>query len=246
MDEAEGTGAAQGPEAEAGRVTQILDAVWNGVVLADSKWNPEKSCFQLADDYRRSGRTTDQCVENFIDWQTAKAGMAGFALGLPGLAFMPVTAPTDLVSTTYLQLRMAAVIGLLYGWDPRSDQFRTIAYMSLLGSAAAEVAREFGVRAGTKLAAAQIARVPGKVLTRINQAVGTRLVTKAGSTGLLNLTKLVPVVGGIVGGGLNVVFTRQIGKVAAGLLREGPNPAAPDDEPIIDSDAGEAALVPAS
>jgi hypothetical protein len=118
--------------------------------------------------------------------------------------------------------------------------------MSLLGSAAGEVARDFGIRAGTKLAAAQIAKVPGRVLARINQAVGTRLVTKAGSTGLVNLTKLVPVVGGIVGGGLNVLFTRQIGRVAVGWLREGPNPTVTDDGPIIDGNTREAALVPAT
>jgi hypothetical protein len=127
------------------RLTQILDPVWIGLVLGDSKWYPEKSCFQLANDYRHSGRTAEQCVRNFIDWQTAKAGVAGFALGLPGLAFMPLTAPADLVSATYLQLRMVAVIGLLFGWDPRSDQFKTLAYMSLLGSAAGEIARDFGI-----------------------------------------------------------------------------------------------------
>ena len=243
MEDSDGADAAQVPEAQAGWLTQILDAVWNGIVLADSYWNPEKSCFDLAEEYRRSGRTPEQCAENFIDWQTAKAGVTGFALGLPGLAFMPVTAPADLTSTTYLQLRMVAVIGLLYGWDPRSDQFRTIAYMSLLGSAAAEVARDFGVRAGTKLAAAQLARVPGKVLIHINQAVGVRLVTKAGSTGLLNLTKLVPIVGGIVGGGLNVFFTRQIGWAAVGWLREGPAPTASEDAPDTDGNAEEVALV---
>jgi hypothetical protein len=112
------------------RLTQILDTVWNGLLLDDSRWYPEKSCFQLADDYRHSRRTPEQSVRNFIDWQTTKAGVSGFASGLPGLALMPLTAPADLVSTTYLQLRMVAVIGLLFGWDPRSDQFKTLAYMS--------------------------------------------------------------------------------------------------------------------
>ena len=119
---------------------------------------------------------------------------------------------------------MVAVIGLLYGWDPRSDQFKTIAYMSLLGSAAGEIARDFGVRATTRLAAAQLANIPGRVLIQINKAVGTRLLTKAGTKGLVNLAKLVPVLGGIVGGGINVAVTRQIGKAAARWLKEGPAP----------------------
>ena len=224
---------------DAGRLTRIFDAVWNGIVLSDSKWNPEKSCFQLADEYRHSGRTPEQCVENFIDWQTAKAGVAGFALGLPGFALMPVTAPADLVSTAYLQLRMVAVIGLLFGWNPRSDQFRTIAYVSLLGSAAGEMARDFGIRATTKLAAAQLANLPGKVLIQINKAVGFRLVTKAGTKGLVNLTKLVPILGGLIGGGINIVVTNQIGMEAARWLKEGPPPnEPPSDAPIISAQPG--------
>lgn len=208
--------------AEPDRPTQVLDLLWNGIVLADTRWNPAKSCFQLADDYRRSGRTPKQCVDNFIAWQTAKAGVAGFALGIPGFAMMPFTVPGDLASATYLQLRMIAVIGLLFGWDVRSDQFRTIAYMSLLGSAAGEVVRDVSVRATGKIAAAQLARLPGKALLQINKAVKTRLLTKAGSTGFVNLSKVVPILGGIVGGGVNVLVTRQMGKAAARWLAEGP------------------------
>jgi hypothetical protein len=42
--------------------------------------------------------------------------------------------------------------------------------------------------------------------------------------GLVNLTKLVPGLEGIVGGGVNVVVTRQIGNAAARWLKEGPAP----------------------
>jgi len=210
---------------EAGRLMQILDSIWNGIVLGDSKWNPEKSCYDLAADYRHSGKTVEECAENFIAWQTAKAGATGFALGLPGFAAMALTIPADFVSVSYLQLRMVAVIGLLFGWDARSDQFRTMAYMCLLGSAMGEIARDFGIQATTKIVAGTIQkRVSGAMLTKINQLVGTRLLTKAGSTGLINLTKVVPVLGGVVGGGINALVTLQIGKAAIGWLSEGPPP----------------------
>ncbi len=210
---------------EAGRLTQILDTIWNEIVLGDSKLSPEKSCFELADDYRHSGKTPEQCAENFIAWQTAKAGAAGFALGLPGFAAMPITVPADFLSVAYLQLRMVAVIGLLFGWDVRSDQFRTMAYLSLLGSAAGELVRDLGIKATTKIAMGTInKRVSGAVLKKINSAVSARLVTKAGSTGVVNLTKIVPVLGGLVGGGVNVLVTRQIGKTAVSWLKEGPPP----------------------
>jgi hypothetical protein len=44
-------------------------------------------------------------------------------------------------------------------------------------------------------------------------------VGKGGSTGLVNLTKLIPVVGDIVRGGLNAHCTREIGRTAAAWLR---------------------------
>jgi hypothetical protein len=210
---------------EAGRLTQVLDTIWNEVVLGDSKLSPEKSCFALADDYRHSGKTQEECAENFVGWQMAKAGAAGFALGLPGFAAMPITVPADFLSVAYLQLRMVAVIGLLFDWDVRSDQFRTMAYMSLLGSAAGELVRDLGIKATTRVAMGTIQKkVSGAVLQKINRTVGARLVTKAGSTGVVNLTKIVPVLGGLVGGGVNVLVTRQIGKTAISWLKEGPPP----------------------
>jgi uncharacterized protein (DUF697 family) len=228
-------------------LTKVLDTIWNGVVLADAEWSPGKSCFDLADEYRRSGRTPEECAANFIDWQTAKATATGFALGLPGLPAMVATVPADLTSTAYLQLRMVAVIGLLFGWDVRSDQFRSMAYISLLGTAGGELLRDFGVTFTTKLVAAQISKLSGKALLKINQAVGFKLLTKAGSTGLVNLTKIVPVLGGIVGGGVNLLVTRQIGHTALTWLKEGPGvevmtPGAPEPRdgagPIIEGVAG--------
>ena len=235
------------PDAETGSsLTTVLDTIWNGVVLAEAEWNPAKSCFDLADEYRRSGRTAEECAANFINWQTAKAGATGFALGLPGLTAMVATVPADLTSTAYLQLRMVAVIGLLFGWDVRSDQFRSMAYISLLGTAGGELLRDFGVTFTTKLVAAQISKLSGKALLRINQAVGFKLLTKAGSTGLVNLAKIVPVLGGVVGGGINLLVTRQIGQTALTWLKEGPGTERAEyetQEPMADVNDGDGPII---
>ena len=57
-------------------------------------------------------------------------------------------------------------------------------------------------------------KLPGTVLTKINQKVGFRFVTKFGQKGLINLGKMVPVAGGIIGGGMDFVGTRKIAKIA--------------------------------
>lgn len=228
--------------ADAGWLAQSLDFVWNKVVIGDTKFNPEKSCYQLAADYIDSGRTPEECARNFINWQTGKAGAAGFALGLPDFTAMPLTIPADLASVSYLQLRMIAVIGIMFGWEATSDQLRTVAFSCLLGTATGEAVRDVGVKASTRFGSRFIRNISGKSLKRVNDFFGVHNLfikgvnvgtkaggkatasagAKAGSKGIVNLTKLVPLLGGIVGGGLNVVFTRQMGNLAVRLLKNGP------------------------
>ena len=60
-----------------------------------------------------------------------------------------------------------------------------------------------------------IKRVPGRALIEINKQVGFRLLTKAGTKGVLNLTKLVPLVGGLIGGSFDAATTYTVGHCAA-------------------------------
>jgi uncharacterized protein (DUF697 family) len=48
---------------------------------------------------------------------------------------------------------------------------------------------------------------------------GFRLLTKSGEKGLINLGKMVPLVGGIIGGTVDAVSTNIIGNVALKLFR---------------------------
>jgi uncharacterized protein (DUF697 family) len=228
--------------ADAGWLAKSLDFLWGTVVIGDTKFNPEKSCYQLAANYTDSGKTPEECARNFINWQTGKAGATGFALGLPGLAAMPLTIPADLASVSYLQLRMIAVIGILFGWEATSDQLRTVAFSCLLGTAAGEAVRDVGVKASTRFGSRIIRNISGKSLKRVNDFFGIHNLlikgvnggakggakaaasagARAGSKGIVNLSKMVPLLGGVVGGGLNIVFTRQMGQIAVRLLKDGP------------------------
>lgn len=66
-------------------------------------------------------------------------------------------------------------------------------------------------KAGTRSA---IRSVSGEVIKTINRAVGFRLLTKFGQKGSINLVKLVPLAGGIVGGTLDSISTNIIGNIA--------------------------------
>lgn len=55
-----------------------------------------------------------------------------------------------------------------------------------------------------------IKKIPGEVLTKINQKVGFRFLTKFGEKGLVNLGKMVPGVGAVISGGLDFAETKII------------------------------------
>ena len=141
----------------------------------------------------------------------AYAGAVGFASNVGGLITMPVTVPANLGGVIYLQLRLIAAIAHLRGYAIKDEKVKTLAFICLTGSSAATLLQEFGISLGTRLSTRLIAQISGATLININKAVGFRLVTKAGSTGLINLTKFVPFVGGLVGGAFDAAVTRGIG-----------------------------------
>lgn len=131
---------------------------------------------------------------------------------------MPVAIPANVSSVLYVQLRMVAAIAHIGGFDIQSDQVQTLAYACLTGSAIAHVLKQTGIKVGEKIAVSAINKIPGKVLTSINQKVGFRLLTKFGTKGAVNLVKLVPVAGGIIGGAIDIGSTQVIAKNAYNMF----------------------------
>jgi hypothetical protein len=168
----------------------------------------------LAQSYSTRDWCTDDAIDRLINWQVAKAGAAGFITGVGGMLTLPVAIPANLAGVLYIQIRMIGAIAHLRGYDVRSDQVRTLVVACLAGSAAFDILKDVGIKFGSQLTRQMILRISGDVLKRINQAVGFRLVTKAGSRGVVNLVKGVLLVGGVVGGTLDATATRVIGRTA--------------------------------
>ena len=95
-------------------------------------------------------------------------------------------------------------------YDLNSDQTQTFVYACLAGVAVNSLLKQVGIKFGVKFANSVIKKIPGKVLTKINQRVGFRFITKFGSKGVVNFGKMLPGVGAIVGGGLDLVETKVI------------------------------------
>ena len=138
---------------------------------------------------------------------------------------MPVTIPVNVASVILFQMRMIAAIATIRGYDLESDQVRTFVYATLAGTSVSDIVKNTGIVIGTKVATSLVKKIPGSVLTKINQRIGFRLLTKFGTKGVINIGKMVPVVGGVIGGGFDTVTTLSIAKLARKTFaKEGLNP----------------------
>ncbi len=183
---------------------------------------PLSSAEELALEYLNdsSYESNDKRVDSLIKWETSKNFSTGFITGLGGFATLPVAIPASLGASWVLQARMAAAIARIYGHDLNEDRVKTLILCVIIGQDIKEVCKQAGIKIGTKLTYVAIRKLPGEVLKRINQAVGFRLLTKAGEKGIINLTKLVPVVGGVVGGTFDAVTCRITAKAAREAFRQ--------------------------
>ena len=180
----------------------------------------ERTVMELAEDYLAKSSSREKAIDNLIGYQTVLCGTNGFITGLGGLLVLPVAIPANVAGVIYVQLRMIAAIAHINGYDIYSDQVRTIAYACLTGSSAANILKNVGIKISEKMAVNALKKVPGAILRKINQQVGFRLVTKFGQKGLVNVIKMMPLVGGVVGGVFDTGMTLTIGNIAKKVFSE--------------------------
>jgi hypothetical protein len=193
------------------KLLQALDYAYdkavNGVVGLDS-------AVEMAEGYLRRPGSVNEQVSALIRWQKVKAGTSGFLTGSSGIILMPVTIPANVASVLYVQIRMIAAVAHMGGHDLHDDRVRTLCYVCMAGNSAKDILKDTGIIITTKLANSAINKISGTTITAINQRVGFRLLTKFGQTGAVNLGKVVPVLGGLLGGSFDWLATSAIGVAA--------------------------------
>ena len=199
------------------KITRLLDWAYDTAMSGPPQFDSAKD---LADAYMEDDAPLVDQVNSLIRWQVTKAATSGFLSGLGGLITLPIAVPANVGVVVVVQLRMIAAIAVMGGYDVKNDRVKTFAYACLAGNGAKEILRKAGVKFGEKLALSSISRIPGAVLTKINQAVGFRLLTKFGEKGVVNLGKAIPLVGGVIGGTIEAVSTNSVGNVAREIFIE--------------------------
>lgn len=198
------------------KVMQVLEWAYE---KATSDLPGLDSAQELAASYLQEEGSLKEQINSLIRWQNAKSATSGFVTNLGGLITLPVAIPANFASVMFIQIRMIAAIAKMCGYDLRDDRVKTLVYVSLCGTAVKDLMKDVGVQLGTKLTASMIQKyVTAEMLKEINKAVGFRLLTKAGQTGVINLGKAVPFVGGVIAGAFDGFTTNVIGNTARDMF----------------------------
>jgi uncharacterized protein (DUF697 family) len=182
---------------------------------------PLASSTQLAKEYKIDADYPDDDarVDSLVKWETAKNFGTGFLTGLGGFITLPIAIPTGIVAAWAVQARMVGAIAEIYGHSVSDERTKTAILLCLVGNDISAVLKSVGVKAGTRLTRNLISKIPGKVFIEINKKVGMRLLTKTGERGLLNLTKAIPLVGGMISGLFDAATCRLVGEAAKKVFK---------------------------
>jgi uncharacterized protein (DUF697 family) len=171
------------------------------------------SAAQLAEYYKNE--YPDDKLEQanaLIRWQIAKSAASGFITGFGGFIALPATIPANIASVLFIQLRMIAAISIIGGRDPSDEKVRILSYACLAGNQIAELLKDAGLNVGKKVVFKKVGEnLSGGIVVRTGRLICTKMVTKLGAKGM---SKIVPVIGGIIGGAMDAVWTKAVGEIA--------------------------------
>lgn len=198
----------------------------------------------------------ESMANSLIIKRTSESSIASFVAGLPGGLAMGIAIPADVIQFFAVALRLAQELSYLYGandlWkngeiDASQVNSQLVLYCGVMFGVS-------GAANGVRLLSAQLAKtaakkIPQKALTKtfwypivkqIGKAIGVK-VTK--STVAKGVSKVIPIIGGVISGGLTFASMMPMGKRLAATL-DGANfgyteEAIMDDVSVIESLADE-------
>lgn len=194
-----------------------------------------RSARELADDYRPRIRRLglQRTIAEMIDDQARWNAGTGFLTGIGGMVLLPLQLPAAVTATWVIQTRLVAAIAHLNGFDLEHEAVRTQILLTLIGEEAGEILKQVSLKLSQQIAQAQLRSLPAPALAAINRAVGFQLISRVGEQGVLRLHRVVPLLGGVVGGGIDYLMTRRLGEFAATELGRRA-PEGPAAEEVID------------
>ena len=171
---------------------------------------PVDSAQSLADKARATHAGVEGAIDSVVRQHVKLAAAGGFVTGVGGLVTLPVALPVNVAEFYLVATRMVAGIACLRGYDLRQPEVRSAILLALVGADADDLLKRAGLHNSGRLAGLAAERLPGPALMMVNKGVGFRLLSQIGRKSLPRFGKAVPLVGGAVGAGIDVLLLRRI------------------------------------
>jgi hypothetical protein len=190
------------PAAVGGMMRQIVERAVEGT-------GPVKGAGAWGDQLlkNRDG-SVDAATRDAVAITTSMAGATGFVSGLGGLLASAVTLPANLVGLAILQVRLAATIAHIHGYDIDDDRVRLAFLASLLAEKEVGVMVRAGRLPSTALGIATAPVYDPAVFGTVSDAVMAAMVSRVGGKRMfVAVARRIPVLGGVVGAGMDAAGT---------------------------------------
>lgn len=143
---------------------------------------------------RNPNATREELLQHVIHGQAVKAGIVGALTSIGGFITLPIALPIDIVLSFRIQAALISFVSHLYGHsEPQSARAAVRDYLIMTGSS----------------------RVT-QSSTRFLTGVALRLIGKS-------FSKLIPIVGALIGFGVNYVIVQIMGRAAARWYKTPPS-----------------------
>jgi hypothetical protein len=199
------------PEADPGKLSSTVTGLVENLLDTGIDGKGRFDSAQKVADVKRAEQATAEGAVDAVVRQHLKLGAAGgFVTGLGGFITMPVALPVNVLEFYLVATRMVAAVASLRGYDIKKPEIRSAVLLTLVGADADDLLKKAGVLSTGRLSNLAAQRLPGPALMVVNKAVGFRLLTIAGKKSLTRLGKGVPMVGGVLGAGLDTYLLTRI------------------------------------
>ncbi len=204
------------PVDSSNKIIQLLDFIYEKAIHPVAGLD---SAQDLAQSYLQQDGSLYDKINSLIRNQNFKSAGSGFMTNLGGMITLPVAIPANFTSVLFVQLRMIAAIAHLCGYDVHNRKVKTLIYVALCGSAVSDLLKDVDIRYSTQLTANMLNKyLTAEVIKSINKAIGFRLLSRVSTNGVLHTSKFVPILGGLVAGGLDAMTTNIIGNTARDMF----------------------------
>lgn len=195
-------------EAPAGRPAELIATALEWIYD-----NATSGSIDLAESYRlKWAGDRERSIGDLIGCHARYAAMVGFIAGFGGIFATPIVAPLNISSVVIIQVRMIAAIAHLRGYSLTDRKVKALVFICLAGSSAAALLQDLGYSVGNKISAGVLARGARVTIKRFNATLGRHLLLRYGARRYT--VQAAPVIGGLVGGGMDASATFGIGVTA--------------------------------